>query len=306
MSATINTSSTLTKSFFEPGQYLLCIKRYEFGNELIDRLLTMFDERSNIELSYVNALRNWSRKWHAELIKQPEYVTNKKVWDQTVTTGEQMADIHQTIISNLNDSIVPKLRQWRKDNYEKSLIHYKKSKEYEKEFEHVQKPWNKVLELVQESKRIYHDACKLLQNAKQIQRNMNLQVETEEQQKAVADKLVKATIDVDNTKTRYEKMLKDLQEQRQRYEANMIECFNHTQVFEKKRLDFFKEVFQEYQRTLDSSNATKKMYEDYQMVLKVHDVQNDLQWWNAQYGPIANVIHSYYPTFEEYQEKQIP
>ncbi|CAF1136612.1 unnamed protein product [Didymodactylos carnosus] len=305
MSASINTSSTLTKSFFEPGQYLLCIKRYEFGNELIDRLLTMFDERSHLELSYVNALRNWSRKWHAELVKQPEYVTNKKVWDQTVTTGEQMADIHQTIISNLNDSIVPKLRQWRKDNYEKSLIHYKKSKEYEKEFENVQKPWNKVLELVQENKRIYHDACRLLQNARQIQRNMNLQVETEEQQKAVADKLVKATIDVDNTKTRYEKILKDLQEQRQRYEANMIECFNHTQVFEKKRLDFFKEVFQEYQRTLDSSNATKKMYDDYQMVLKVHDVQNDLQWWNAQYGPIANVTHSYYPTFEEYQEKQI-
>ncbi|CAF0843873.1 unnamed protein product [Didymodactylos carnosus] len=302
MGATSNTSSVINKGFFEPGQYTTCIKRYEFGNDLIDRLLTMFDERSQLELSYVNSLRNWSRKWHAELIKLPEYVTNKKVWDQTATTGEQMADIHQTITSNINDSIVPKLRQWRKNNYEKSLINYKKSKEYEKEFEHVQKPWIKLLGLVQENKRAYHDASKQLQHIKQVQRNINLQIDSEEQQKTIADKLIQTTIDVDDTKTRYEKILKDVADQRQRYEENMIECFNHTQIFEKKRLDFFKEIFQEYLRTLDASNSTKKMYDDYQTMLKVHDTQSDLQWWNMQYGPGADLAHPYYPTFEAYQE----
>ncbi|CAF4517277.1 unnamed protein product, partial [Rotaria magnacalcarata] len=72
-----------------------------------------------------------------------------------------MADVHQSIASTLRDNIQPKLKQWKKDNYEKSIINYKKSIEFEKEFEQVQKPWMKLLESIQESKKAYHKTTKL-------------------------------------------------------------------------------------------------------------------------------------------------
>ena len=49
----------------------------------------MYDERAQLELAYTNQLRAWSRKWHSELVKSQEYGTNKKVWDQAVTTGKE-------------------------------------------------------------------------------------------------------------------------------------------------------------------------------------------------------------------------
>jgi len=125
-------NSAYGRGFFEPGVYAVALKRCENGHDLAQHLADMFDERAQLETNYATQLRNWSRKWHGELVKSQEYGTNKKVWDQTVTTGEQMADIHSTLSSSLTDSLIPKLRQWRKDNYEKSLIHYKKQKNLKK------------------------------------------------------------------------------------------------------------------------------------------------------------------------------
>jgi hypothetical protein len=77
------------RGFFEPGAYSVALKRCENGHDLAQQLADMFDERAQLELAYTNQLRNWSRKWHGELIKSQEYGTNKKVWDQAVTTGSE-------------------------------------------------------------------------------------------------------------------------------------------------------------------------------------------------------------------------
>lgn len=80
-------NSSYGRGFFEPGAYSIALKRCENGHDLAQQLADMFEERAQLELSYTNQLRSWSRKWHGELIKSNEYGTNKKIWDQAVTTG---------------------------------------------------------------------------------------------------------------------------------------------------------------------------------------------------------------------------
>jgi hypothetical protein len=301
-----NTSPTVVPSapgrgFFEPSQYQRCIQRYEVGHELVGHLSSMFEERSNLEHTYVNALRSWSRKWHGELTKLNEYPSNKKVWDQIVSTGEQMADIHQTIASNLHDNIQPKLKQWKKDNYEKSIINYKKSKEFEKEFEQIQKPWNKLLESINDAKQNYFKLNKLLRQCDQ--QKLSITEETPgEVQKQIVDHYIQVKLDIDTAQTKYQYLLRDVTlgaEPRQRYEANMIEIFQHTQAFEKKRLDFFKEIFTEYIKTLQQQAVFNKMLDDYVRVLQTHNAQVDLDDWYNTYGPGSP---SHYPVYEEFPD----
>ncbi|CAF1619796.1 unnamed protein product [Didymodactylos carnosus] len=66
----------------------------------------------------------------------------------------------------------------------------------------------------------------------------------------------------------------------------MSEVFQRTQQFEKKRLDFFKEMFDEYEKVLDLNNnpMLKKMHDDYQQALQMHDSQQDITWWDQNYG----------------------
>ena len=86
------------------------------------------------------------------------------------TLGEQVADVHSILSSSLTDSLIPKLRQWRKDNYEKSLIHYKKTKEFEKDFIDAQKSWTKLLDKISEYKSAYQSSCKTAKLADDAER----------------------------------------------------------------------------------------------------------------------------------------
>ena len=164
-----------------------------------------------------------------------------------------MADVHGSLSTSLTDSLIPKLRQWRKENYEKSLIHYKKTKEFEKEFLDAQKSWSKLLEKLAEAKSAYYSACKTVKTADESERHAT----TDEQRRKFADKSEVAKREADSAKTKYAQMINEAREQRPRYMAAMKEVFERTQAFEKKRLDFFKETFEEYSKTLEAATSAK-------------------------------------------------
>lgn len=286
------------RGFFEPLEYKRCIDRYEFGNQALTSFSSMLEERSNLELSYVNRLRTWSRKWHAELTKLAEYPTNKAVWDQIVSTGEQMADVHQSIASNIQDTIQPKLKQWRKDNYEKSFLRYNKTREIEKEFENIQKPWLKILETIEQAKEIYRKATKSFQQNEQQKESINEQTSAE-QQKQIVDRYIQSKLDLETARTKYQHSLRDVSpesDHRQRYEGNMTEAFIRCQAFEMKRLQFFRTLFNDYTKTLEQQTAFTKMLENYVKTVETHNPEADLDLSYKTYGPSAP---SNYPTFQE-------
>ncbi|CAF0900666.1 unnamed protein product [Adineta ricciae] len=291
-------NSAYGRGFFEPGAYSVALKRCENGHDLAQQLADMFEERAQLESVYTNQLRAWSRKWHTELVKSQEYGTNKKVWDQTATAGEQMAEVHGALSSSLTDSLIPKLRQWRKDNYEKSLIHYKKTKEFEKEFIDAQKSWSKLLDKISDYKSTYYAACKAAKLADDAERSAS-----EEQRRKLADKAEVARREVGSAKAKYEQAVNEAREQRPRYESAMKEVFERTQAFEKKRLDFFKETFEEFSKILETAtedNPTlKKMNDDYKTNITAHDSNEDLSWWDQNYGTQTN---NRWPEYEEYRD----
>ena len=169
-----------------------------------------------------------------------------------------MAEVHGALSSSLTDSLIPKLRQWRKDNYEKSLIHYRKTKEFEKDFIDAQKSWNKLLDKISEYKAAYYTACKTAKATDDAER-----VATDEQQRRkLADKAEVARREVGSVKAKYEQTVNEAKEQRPRYEAAMKDVFERTQTFERKRLDFFKETFEEFSKVLETATQDKYVYFD--------------------------------------------
>lgn len=167
--------------------------------------------------------------------------------------GEQLAEVHGSLSNSLSDSLVPKLRQWRKDHYEKSVRHYKITKEFDKEFSEAQKSWTKLLDRIAENKSAYYSACKTAKSAEEAERN----APSEEQRKKLADKADVARREIGFTKTKYEQSINESREQRPRYESAMKDVFERTQTFEKKRLDFFKEIFDNYAQLLRNASLEK-------------------------------------------------
>lgn len=163
-----------------------------------------------------------------------------------------MADVHSTLSTSLTDKLIPKLRQWRKDHYEKSLLHYKKTKEFEKDFLEAQKSWNKLIDKIAECKSAYYSASKASKSADDAERTAS-----GDQQKKFADKADVARREVGFTKTKYQQAVNEAREQRPRYELAMKEVFERTQAFEKKRMDFFKETFDEYLKYLETATLNR-------------------------------------------------
>lgn len=51
-------------SFWEPGNYKRTTKRIEDGYKLCNELITLVQERSDIEKTYAKSLKSWSKKWN--------------------------------------------------------------------------------------------------------------------------------------------------------------------------------------------------------------------------------------------------
>lgn len=51
-------------SFWEPGNYKRTTKRIEDGYKLCNELMTLVQERADIEKTYAKSLKSWSKKWN--------------------------------------------------------------------------------------------------------------------------------------------------------------------------------------------------------------------------------------------------
>lgn len=56
-------------SFWEPGNYKRTTKRIEDGYKLCNDLMTLIQERADIEKTYSKNLKGWAKKWN-ELIEK--------------------------------------------------------------------------------------------------------------------------------------------------------------------------------------------------------------------------------------------
>jgi hypothetical protein len=147
-------------SFWEPGNYKRTTKRIDDGERLCKDLITLVQERANIEKEFAKQLKQWSGKWNSLIEKGPEYGTTEAAWKAVLNEADRRCELHLRVKDNLVNDVIQSIKNWQKDNYHKQLMQIKERKELDDQFKRAQKPWVKLLEKVEKAKSSYHIAAR--------------------------------------------------------------------------------------------------------------------------------------------------
>ena len=197
-------------SFFEVDQYKRTVKRQEEGLRLCSELMTLIQERAEVEKHYAKALKAWNKKWIEAVEKGPDYATMEGAMKGMLEESETIADVHLDKKTRLLTEVQSSIKQWRNENYHKGMMGpCKETKQLEDDFRKAQKSWAKKLAKVQKTKKDYHTACKLEKTA--VHQESNARGDSgvsPDQLKKIQDKAEKCRKDVNakkrNTTTHYQ------------------------------------------------------------------------------------------------------
>ncbi len=287
------------KGFCEPGQYKAAIDRCKAGYESCDLFIEIFSERAKIERNYVSDLEKWSSSSIKEISHSKEFGTNKKVWIDSIRASKEIASTHTDLVKRIQENVIDKMANFKKEHYGKSILHVKKIKEFERDFEQVQKSWIKLLDKINKAKKEYHDAHRQLKRAETAQQIVSSDLGAENDQKTK----LKLSVETyqkqsDGLRSKYEQYINDMINTRSNYSNSMKEVLDRTHAFEKKRLEHFKTFFDNLQKSLsiDNDPHLKAMADAFTTAIAVHNADQDIQWWNAHFGSDTNTA---WPVFEE-------
>ncbi|XP_013409648.1 protein kinase C and casein kinase substrate in neurons protein 1 isoform X2 [Lingula anatina] len=289
-----------TDSFWEIGQYKRTVKRIEDGHKLCSDLMALIKERSEIEDEYSKKLRHWTKKWNKLLDSGPEYGTTQAAWRSALTEADRVADLHTNVRDKLVNDVNPKIKNWQKEHFHKTLTGMKEVKEMEEHFRKAQKPWAKRLDKVVKAKKDFHTACRN-EKSTSIQANNALADSSmsEDQKKKIQVKAEQYREQVETTTQKYEAALNDINSYNAKYIEDMTEVFDKCQEMEAERLKFFKEALLDTHKCLDISVDPEfsQLYVDFKNTIDSADYNKDLKFWSNNHG-VDMAMN--WPSFEEY------
>ncbi|XP_048781250.2 protein kinase C and casein kinase substrate in neurons protein 1-like isoform X4 [Ostrea edulis] len=287
-------------SFWEIGKYSRTVKRIDNGKALCDSLRQLIQQRSEIETSYAKNLTNWSKKWNDFLDRGNEYGTIQAGWRGMLQEADSLADLHSLVAENLMTKDYASIKAWQKENYHKSMMHFKETKELDEGFKKAQKPWEKKYTKVMQAKKDYHSACRAEKSTANQENNARGDsAVSPDQLKKIQEKLRKCQLDVESTRDKYEASLNDLNSYNAKYIEDMNEVFQKCQDFESTRIEFFKKTMFEIHQHLDMSVEPRfsQVYSNLHSTVGQIDSDKDLRWWSTNHG--ADMPMNW-PNFEEY------
>jgi protein kinase C and casein kinase substrate in neurons protein len=262
------------KGFCEPKQYRAAIDRCKSGYEACDLFIKIFSDRADIEDSYITAIKRWKATSTKEIAQSKEFGTNKKAWIESVRASEEIMNVHAEIKKRLEENVIDKMATYKRENYGKSMLHVKKVKEFERDFEQVQKSWIKLLDKINRAKKDYQEARSILKKAETAEKIVESDRGAEDDQKLKVKLSVTA--------------------HRKEAEASKSRC---KQLIEEMNMQF-KSSFTALRQVflLDTDLYTSSVSDAFDRCIKTHDIEKDIQWWNSHYGSDTN---SSWPLFEE-------
>jgi len=292
-----------SESFWEPGNYKRTTKRIEDGEKLCKDLITLVQERANIEKEYAKMLKTWATKWNKHIENGPEYGTTEAAWKGICSEAERRCELHLRVRDNLMNDVVNSIKNWQKDNYHRTMMQLKEKKELEDQFKKAQKPWSKLLDKVNKTKAEHHTACKSEKTAQNQERNANSDSSlSQDQVRKLQDKVVKCEEAVKKTKEQYELALLDINNYNSRYMEDMTDVFERCQRKEAQRLQTFKDTLFSIHKCLNISQdpALPQIYDEFYHTVNNADHEKDLRWWSNTHG--VNMAMAW-PQFEDYTEE---
>jgi len=290
------------KGYCEPHQYKAAIDRCKSGYDSCDLFIDIFSERAKIERNYVAELEKWTATSIKEISQSKEFGTNKKAWIDSIRASKEIANTHTDIVQRIQENVIDKMAIYKKENYGKSILHVKKIKEFERDFEHAQKSWLKLLDKINKAKKDYQDAQRLLKKAETAEKIIESDRGAEDDQKTkVKLSVITYKKEADALKSKCQQYIEEMKNSRPNYENSMKEVLDRTHKFEKNRLAQFKTLFTALHQALltDKDPHLIKMSESFKTAIEVHDAEKDIQWWNSHFGSDTNTA---WPTFDELKD----
>jgi len=290
------------KGFCEPYQYKAAIDRCKGGYESCDLFIEIFNERARIERNYANELDKWAQASIKDISQSKEFGTNKKAWSDSIRASTAIGKAHSNIAQRLQENVVDKMTAFKKEHYGKSILHIKKVKEFEHDFEQAQKSWIKLLDKINKAKKEYHEAHRQMKKAEAAEQIVNSDRGAEDDQKSKL-KLSVSTHkkQVEATRSKYQQYINDMTNSRPNYENGMKEVLDRTHNFETKRLDKYKDLFLALHQSVvvDKDDNLAALNESFKTAIGSHSTKADIDWWNSHYGSDTKTT---WPVFEELKD----
>jgi len=104
-----------TDSFWEIGKYNRAVKRCDDGNKLTTDLVSMINERAELEKTFAKMLKSWSKKWSDYLAKSPEFGSMSTAWKAIMNEADASAEVHQAVNDELQNDVIPTIKSWQKN-----------------------------------------------------------------------------------------------------------------------------------------------------------------------------------------------
>jgi len=282
----------------------VALKRCDNGAKLGADLIELLTERAKLDENYAKSLKNWKNKWSTYLQSDStnEYgQTMKNAWLAFSKTGSETSEIHLKLSENLMNEPVNKVKEWLKVNYQKHIINYKKTKEFEDKFIEAQKNWsnlfNKMKKLEKEYKESIENTASCEKTSAAAESNPKI---LSEQRYKLVDKVLKAKVDQEKSREAYKNSVSEMDLYKGRYIKDMEEVFNLTQNFERERMMFFKTILNEAREKLEIQQDPRfdELFLESQRIINGIMPDNDLDWWRRNYG--TDTVASW-PTFIDYE-----
>jgi hypothetical protein len=234
------------------------------------------------------SIKNWKKKWCDHLDKDlPEYQTTKEAWLSFLDAGSKQANVHIDLSKTLINYPVFKIKDWIKRHYAKNIINYKRTKEFEENFEDAQKSWVELNGRMVKAKKEYVESIKNARNANDaaISAESNPQ-HTNESRNKLKQKAENAVDEQARSKEKYKESVIQMNLYRPRYVENMTEAFNKAQNFEQERMLFFKQVFLECHELMQIHQDERfdELFEELLQKINSINPQEDIGWWSEKYG----------------------
>lgn len=294
-------------SFWMPGNYQRTVKRTEDSFQACSDIVACFQERARVERQYAQQLSEWSQKWKPVVDSSPLYGSLMKAWQCFMTSAERLASLHASICRSLVAEDGDHVRTWQKDSFHKKLFGgFKESQDIETGFARAQKPWAKRLKKLDKAQKAYHKVSRREHAAREreahAQGNPDVNID---KQKKLQEELELVKQESEKVRSRYEKVLEEVNRYAPRYMEEMESVFDQSQDEERKRIVFLKQAFLSIHTHLDVTNneSVRAVYNELHNTLMAIDEQEDLRWWKNTHGP---GMPTNWPHFQDWTPEKKP
>ncbi|CAF1437030.1 unnamed protein product, partial [Didymodactylos carnosus] len=155
------------------------------------------------------------------------------------------------------------------------------------DFEQAQKGWLKLIRKLEDAKKLSDEAKEKLTKSEPANRAIQSDSGVSDEQKRKVKETVE-TLKKESAaqESKFNQLNEDMNNARPEYEKNMTTVLNRTHEFEKNRLEFFKQMFQDYHDSLFriKPENLEKASTDFKKALESHNSTKDIAWWNSTYG----------------------